>query len=79
MKTIDIIMDRAFDVACVSIADKEWSEQIYERLTNKYPQYKDYIDNLIRFYKQGLEANAEYCTYRRDYMLEHKKQMKLRF
>jgi hypothetical protein len=73
------VIDRAFDVACLSVADPEWSEQIYNRLVAKHPLYKNYIDGCIRLYKQGLEANAEYVTVRRDYLVQNKGKVKLRF
>jgi hypothetical protein len=79
MKTQDILMDRAFDSVCVSIADKEWSEQIYNRLVSNYPQYKTYINQLVSLYGSIFKNNPDFCAGRRDYMLTHKDRMRMRF
>ena len=79
MEVQNIIVDRAFDCACVSVADREWSQTIYDKLTNKYPEYTNWINGLIKLYKSHLSNNADYCTYRRDYMLNHKDTIKLRY
>lgn len=79
MKTEELIMDRAFDSACVSEVDKEWSTSIYNRIVAKYPEYRRWIEQLIQLYKEHLAAKAEYCTFRRDYMIKNKGKIKLRF
>ena len=79
MNTRDILMDRAFDSVCVSIADKEWSKQIYNRLTSKYPAHKSYIDKLVAFYGDIFKVNPDFFTPRRDYMMKNKNKIRMRF
>lgn len=78
-KEQEIVIDRAFDVACLSIADPEWSKEIYNRLVSKHPLNKNYIDGCIKLYKQGLESNADYVVVRRDYLIQNKGKVRLRF
>ena len=75
----ELVIDRAFDVACLSVADPEWSKEIYNKLVDKHPLNKNYIDGCIRLYKMHLEAGADYVICRRDYLVGHKEKVKLRF
>ena len=75
----EIVIDRAFDAACLSVVDPEWSKQIYDRLVREHPLNRKYIDGLMALYTNGLKANSEYCTCRRDYLVENKSRVRLRF
>ena len=75
----EILIDRVFDAACVSIVDPEWSKQILNRVISNSPENANYANNLFNFYKTQVGLNLDYCASRRDYMIQNKEKLKLRF
>lgn len=79
MNTQEIVMDRAFDAACLNVkGEKEWATQILNRLYATYPENKQYIENLYNFYINMVSSNTTFLS-RADYMIEHKNNLKLKY
>lgn len=77
-KEVNIIYDRTFDASCVKRAGEEgWAEQILTRLKGNYPNETEIIDHLYNGYLSL--PMAYYIKSRQDYMLQHKKTLKLRY
>lgn len=72
-------MDRTFDAACLQARNEtEWSDQIMNRLIEKYPENKDYIQGLYGLYLNMVTNNTSFLR-RADYMIEHRETIKLKF
>lgn len=77
--TQEIVMDRAFDAACLKVkGEEEWSNQILTRLKATHPENKEYIENLFNFYVNMVSSNTTFLV-RADYMIEHKNNLKLKY
>lgn len=71
------MMDRAFDAACLKVkGEEEWSNQIMTRLKITYPEQKEYLGNMYDFYINMVSNNKDFLE-RADYMIEHKKTIRL--
>jgi len=57
--------------------EDEWASQILTRLRANNPKYLEQIDRLYNTYLNL--PNAEYIEYRKNYMLENKDTIVLRF
>lgn len=79
MSTQDKVLDRTFDAACLTVRkETEWGKQIINRLKANYPENADYIDNTFNFYVTMVTHNPDFLS-RADYLIEHKKTVRLRF
>ena len=73
------MMDRSFDAACLAVkGETEWAEQIMTRLTNTYPDLKDYLDKMYKFYVNMVTNNNTFLT-RADYMIENRDKITLQY
>jgi hypothetical protein len=80
MKTEEIIMDRAFDAACLILkGETDWANQIMERLKSNYPQNTEYIDGVYKLYIDAGTNNPDFVSSRGEYMINNKNKIKLRF
>lgn len=74
----NVIYDRTFDAACMKRAgEDEWASQIMTRLRANNPKYLEQIDMMYHGYLNL--PDADYIEYRKNYMLENKNTLKLRF
>lgn len=74
----NVIYDRTFDAACMKRAgEDEWASQILTRLRANNPKYLEQIDIMYQGYLNL--PDADYIEYRKNYLLENKKTLKLRF
>ena len=77
--TQGIVMDRAFDAACLKVkGEVEWAEQILTRLKNTHPENEEYIEKLHNFYVDMVSTNTTFLV-RADYMIEHKNNLRLQY
>lgn len=73
------MMDRAFDAACLKVkGEEEWSNQIMTRLKATYPEQKEYLGTMFDFYVNMVKNNEDFLE-RADYMIEHKKTIRLSY
>lgn len=73
------MMDRAFDAACLKVkGEEEWSNQIMTRLKVTYPERTEYLGNMYDFYINMVSNNKDFLA-RADYMIEHKKTIRLSY
>lgn len=70
-KIQNLIIDRAFDVACFKVKnmDKE-ALIVYNKLKATYPKYTEYIDRLIDFYGNQCK-DSDFLNVRANYLIEH--------
>lgn len=73
------MMDRSFDAACLTVkGETEWAEQIMTRLTNTYPEIKDYLGQMYEFYVNMVTNNNTFLT-RADYMIANRDKLTLQY
>lgn len=75
----NMIMDRAFDAACLYVkGEEEWCDKIMNRLISTYPELEEYCNNLFNFYVNMVTANNDFLS-RADYMIEHRETIRLQY
>ena len=79
MSKQEIVMDRAFDAACLIVSgDEEWGNEILARLKKENPENIKYIEGLMTLYTNMVSNNKTFLS-RADYMHEHKGKLRLKF